>query len=101
MEQDKVRGKKSTELVPFTIDLVRSLNGYDRLEALRMYNEWLKLQRKKDKKEVYAAYSRLETFMKKRLGLCSNGGCTREVATLDGVQYKTCIVCISKWRNKK
>ena len=40
------------KLVPITIEEVRNLKGFDRMEALRRYHNWLDKQRKEDRKNL-------------------------------------------------
>jgi len=39
------------DLVPVDIELIHSLNGWEREEAIKKYHEWIEEQRKKDKKQ--------------------------------------------------
>ena len=53
----------SDELVPFTIELIRSLKGYKRRNALDCYHSWLKASRGNDRKESERLRGKINFFI--------------------------------------
>jgi len=50
------------KIQPITAELLKTLSAYERTQAIRRYQEWIKEQRIEEKRRVYNFYKKIERF---------------------------------------
>jgi len=90
------------KLVPFTIDEISHLRGFERREALREYHKWLNKQRKEDRRIEQNLQNRIYRFQNqekmkeiRKRSKCLD--CGKQIKT----ESKRCQSCAAKHRWKK
>ena len=81
----------NNELVCMDIDQIRSLHGYERQEALHVRNDWLKKQRKVDKKFIKDKSALMKAKRNSKFYLLTS----KHVLTV----YQGLYLCFSSWFN--
>lgn len=57
--------KKTAEIKPITLDEIKKLNYFERIEAMARYRRWVKKQRAQDKRESRNEATRIDRFKKR------------------------------------